>query len=81
MCYDDASGPTVMTTVCPPEHEALLPLAGAATITYRSSFPGSDTYGIAGSPQVTVTVRRGSPPTPPANAWPAAPGRAWPRPP
>jgi hypothetical protein len=24
MCYDDGSGPTVMTTVCPPEHEALL---------------------------------------------------------
>jgi hypothetical protein len=24
MCYDDASGPVVMTAVCPPEHEALL---------------------------------------------------------
>ena len=29
----------------------------AATTTYRASFPGSDTYGIADSPQVTVTVR------------------------
>ncbi|HET7518562.1 MAG TPA: hypothetical protein VFN05_12865 [Actinomycetes bacterium] len=151
MCYDDdGAGPTVMTTICPPEHEALLdcgdddyfstsPPAGnylathwntadsaflqhdtaprsallsltgavtitfgdqaslpsrltdeqttegiqdapvnlfarraattsadgtatftpapAATTTYRSGFPGSDTYGIADSPQVTVTVR------------------------
>jgi hypothetical protein len=24
MCYDDGSGPTVVTTVCPPEHEALV---------------------------------------------------------
>jgi hypothetical protein len=28
----------------------------AATTTYRTSFPGSDTYGTADSPQVTVTV-------------------------
>jgi hypothetical protein len=31
--------------------------APAATTTYRASFPGSDTYGTASSPQVTVTVR------------------------
>ena len=24
MCYDDASGPVVMTAICAPEHEALL---------------------------------------------------------
>jgi hypothetical protein len=29
----------------------------AATTTYRASFPGSDTYGTASSPQVTVSVR------------------------
>jgi len=32
-------------------------LAPAATTTYRTSFPGSDTYGTASSPQVTVSVR------------------------
>ena len=31
--------------------------APAATTTYRTSFPGSDTYGTASSPQVTVSVR------------------------
>jgi len=31
--------------------------APAATTTYRTSFPGSDTYGTASSPQVTVCVR------------------------
>ena len=31
--------------------------APAATTTYRTSFPGSDTYGTASSPQVTITVR------------------------
>jgi hypothetical protein len=29
----------------------------AATTAYRASFPGSDSHGIAGSPQVLVTVR------------------------
>jgi hypothetical protein len=29
----------------------------AATTTYRTSFPGSDTYGTASSPQVTISVR------------------------
>ncbi len=29
----------------------------SATTTYRTSFPGSDTYGIADSPQVTISVR------------------------
>jgi hypothetical protein len=29
----------------------------SATTTYRTSFAGSDTYGLADSPQVTVTVR------------------------
>ena len=31
--------------------------APAATTTYRTSFPGSDTYGTTSSPQVTVSVR------------------------
>jgi hypothetical protein len=29
----------------------------ATTTTYRASFPGSDTYGTASSPQVTISVR------------------------
>jgi hypothetical protein len=35
---------------------ATFTVAPAATTTYRVSFPGSETYGTADSPQVTVTV-------------------------
>jgi hypothetical protein len=39
------------------EGAAAFTLTPAATTTYRVSFPGSQTYGTADSPQVTVTVR------------------------